>query len=95
MNNEISNRSLIIFLSQQISLVDTNEDCSVLVFDAHYMVEFRTKEVAEHILFLAYQLRTSWRQLLDKRISRGLGEVTVISYVLLESRWMTPHLSRL
>ncbi|KAI7851751.1 P-loop containing nucleoside triphosphate hydrolase protein [Circinella umbellata] len=54
--------------------IDTNKDCSVLVFDAYYMVKFKTTAVAEHVLYLAYKLRLNWLYLLNKRIRRGLGE---------------------
>ncbi|KAI9273017.1 P-loop containing nucleoside triphosphate hydrolase protein [Phascolomyces articulosus] len=54
--------------------IDTNADCSVLVFDAYYMAKFKTTPVAEHVLYLAYKLRLTWLYLLNKRISRGLGE---------------------
>ncbi|KAI9491621.1 P-loop containing nucleoside triphosphate hydrolase protein [Zychaea mexicana] len=54
--------------------IDTNADCSVLVFDTYYMAKFRTTAVAEHVLYLAYKLRETWLYLLNRRISRGLGE---------------------
>lgn len=60
------------------SLVDTNADCSVLVFDAYYVAEFRTTAVAEYVLYLAYKLRSAWRRLLNQRLSRGLGQVRTL-----------------
>ncbi|KAI7886742.1 P-loop containing nucleoside triphosphate hydrolase protein [Lichtheimia hyalospora FSU 10163] len=55
--------------------IDTNADCSVLVFDSYYMAQFRTAQVAAYVLYLSYKLRNTWLRLLNQRIGRGLGQV--------------------
>lgn len=59
-------------------IVDVNIDCSVLIVDSYYMINFRTTPVAEYIIYLAYQLRTDWNRLLNLRISRGVGKVSTL-----------------
>ncbi|KAI9270835.1 P-loop containing nucleoside triphosphate hydrolase protein [Sporodiniella umbellata] len=54
--------------------IDTNEDCSVLVFDSFYVLKFRTRPVAEYVLYLSSELREKSTQLLNIRISQGLGK---------------------
>ncbi|KAG2228952.1 hypothetical protein INT48_008020 [Thamnidium elegans] len=55
-------------------IIDTNIDCSVLIIDSYYMIRFRTTQVAEYVLYLAYKLRSTWNKLLNLRISRGVGK---------------------
>ncbi|KAI9315979.1 P-loop containing nucleoside triphosphate hydrolase protein [Dichotomocladium elegans] len=55
--------------------IDTNADCSVLVFDSYYMAQFRTSQVAEYVLYQSHKLRMIWQRLLNQRINRGLGEM--------------------
>ncbi|CAO3703181.1 unnamed protein product [Rhizopus stolonifer] len=54
--------------------IDTNEDCSVLVVDSYYIIRFRTTPVAEYVLQLSSELRQKSTQLLNLRISQGLGK---------------------
>ncbi|ORZ02569.1 P-loop containing nucleoside triphosphate hydrolase protein [Syncephalastrum racemosum] len=68
--------------------IDTNADCSVIVVDRHYVIEFRTTQVAEHILYLAYKLRSTWARLLSKRVSRGIREpveMKLENYIITDS----------
>ncbi|KAI9025180.1 P-loop containing nucleoside triphosphate hydrolase protein [Phycomyces nitens] len=54
--------------------IDTNSDCSVLVIDSFYVIRFRTGPVADYVLYLTHLLRSQWHDLLNRRISRGLGK---------------------
>lgn len=65
-------------------LVDTNADCSVLVFDSYYMAQFRTAQVAAFVLYQSYRLRNTWLRLLNQRIGRGLGRVSGLNAVFLK-----------
>ncbi|OBZ82768.1 putative ATP-dependent RNA helicase DHX34 [Choanephora cucurbitarum] len=54
--------------------VDINFDCSVLVVDSYFMIQFKTTQVSEYVLYLIWQLRTEWQRLQNIRISRGLEQ---------------------
>ncbi|KAI8988337.1 P-loop containing nucleoside triphosphate hydrolase protein [Mycotypha africana] len=54
--------------------IDINTDCSVIVVDSYFVIKFRTTQVAEFVLYLSYQLRSEWNELLNLRISHGLGQ---------------------
>ncbi|KAI7903484.1 uncharacterized protein BX663DRAFT_31553 [Cokeromyces recurvatus] len=56
-------------------IIDLNYDCSVIVVDSYFVIRFRTTQVAEYVIYLAYQLRLEWDQLLNQRIRSGLGKV--------------------
>ncbi|CEP10178.1 hypothetical protein [Parasitella parasitica] len=53
---------------------DLNFDCSVVVVDSYFIIRFKTSQVAEYVIYLAYKLRCEWNRLMNLRISRGLGE---------------------
>ncbi|KAI9484179.1 MAG: putative ATP-dependent RNA helicase DHX34-like protein [Benjaminiella poitrasii] len=55
-------------------VIDLNYDCSVIVVDSYFVIRFRTTQVAEYVIYLAYKLRSEWNRLLNYRISHGLGK---------------------
>ncbi|KAI8384738.1 P-loop containing nucleoside triphosphate hydrolase protein [Radiomyces spectabilis] len=55
--------------------IDTNADCSVLIIDSYYMVKFRTVQVANYVLWLAHKLRSRWHDLLNRKLTRGTGQL--------------------
>ncbi|KAI8375433.1 P-loop containing nucleoside triphosphate hydrolase protein [Blakeslea trispora] len=54
--------------------IDINFDCSVLVIDSYFMIQFRTTQVAEYVLYLIWELRREWQRLQNIRISQGLEQ---------------------
>ncbi|KAI8092632.1 putative ATP-dependent RNA helicase DHX34-like protein [Halteromyces radiatus] len=60
-------QALLLFSKQ----LDTNEDCSVIVADSFYVIQFKTSAVAQHVLRLAYKLRTEWERLFNQKLGEG------------------------
>ncbi|KAI8064692.1 P-loop containing nucleoside triphosphate hydrolase protein [Gongronella butleri] len=54
--------------------LDTNRDCTVMVADAFYVLQFKTAEVAQCVLKRACQLRSAWERLFDKRLGKNQGK---------------------
>ncbi|ORX58161.1 hypothetical protein DM01DRAFT_1372236 [Hesseltinella vesiculosa] len=51
--------------------LDTNEDCSVIVADAFFIIRFKTSVVAQFVLRLAYKLRHAWETLFHHKLRYG------------------------
>jgi hypothetical protein len=58
--------------------VDTNEDCSVIVADAYYLIKFKTSAVAQYVLLLASKLRKALERLFNQKLGQGAGRVRII-----------------
>ncbi|SAM06090.1 hypothetical protein [Absidia glauca] len=58
--------------------LDTNEDCSVIVADAFYLIKFKTSAVAQYVLLLASKLRNALERLFNQKLGQGAGRVGII-----------------
>ncbi|KAI8342400.1 P-loop containing nucleoside triphosphate hydrolase protein [Chlamydoabsidia padenii] len=53
----------------------TNEDCTVIVADAFYLIKFKTSAVAQYVLLVALKLRHQLERLFDQKLGQGARRI--------------------